>query len=94
MRKIKLKQKVDFKLDDYDVDEDLQITFNDCYDVITMGAVDAHPEEDGNATTYGNGNAICEGDGNATTWGIGHAFSDGNGKAIAWGTGMAENTIK
>jgi hypothetical protein len=94
MRKIELKRTVDFKLDDYDVDEDLQITFNDCYDVITMGAVDAHPEEDGNATTYGNGNAICEGNGNATTWGIGHAFSDGSGKAIAWGTGMAENRIK
>jgi hypothetical protein len=94
MRKIKLKQKVDFKLDDYDVDEDLQITFADCDDVISMGWVDAHPEGDGNATTYDRGMAICKGDGNATAWGTGMAICEGEGKAIAWGTGMAEYRIK
>jgi hypothetical protein len=71
MKKIKLKTKKDFKLSDYDVLDDIAITFDDCDDVITCGKVNAHAHGKGNATAYGDGIAIACGEDNPVAEGNG-----------------------
>jgi hypothetical protein len=91
MKAINLKTKEDFKLSDYDVLDDIVITFDDCNDVITCGKVDATAYRDGNATAYGKAKATAYGHGDATAEGGGDAIVCGeggtattNGKGQSW----------
>jgi hypothetical protein len=84
MKKIELKFRKDFKLSDYDVLDDIVITFTNCDDVITCGKV--------NATTYNGGNAITYGSAAATAYGLGNATAYGNGNAIVCGNGVSTAT--
>jgi hypothetical protein len=80
MKKIELKMKKDFKLSDYDVLDDIVITFDDCDDVVSYGKA--------NAVAHANGNALACGDGDAIARGNGNALACGKGTAATWGDGQ------